>query len=205
MAIIIGLLIVFLIIISVFLVTTLTHKSKTNNNFPLPEIKTFNMIDLDQITYYKGDVLEGITENNIDETRILLHICNNRGGWGAGFVLALSKKWKQPEMEYRECFRKKINFELGKIQPVKIEDNIHVVNMVAQNGYRTVNNPTPLDYNALSECLNTVMVWIDENNFISPVIYCPKIGTGLSGGDWEHIKQILQNELSEIPIRVYEL
>ena len=95
MAIIIGLLIVFLIIISVFLVTTLIHKSKTNNNFPLPEIKTFNMIDLDQITYYKGDVLEGITENNIDETRILLHICNNRGGWGAGFVLALSKKWKQ--------------------------------------------------------------------------------------------------------------
>jgi hypothetical protein len=127
------------------------------------------------------------------------------GGWGAGFVLALSKKWKQPEMEYRECFRKKINFELGKIQPVKIEDNIHVVNMVAQNGYRTANNPTPLDYNALSECLNTVMVWIDENNFISPVIYCPKIGTGLSGGDWEHIKEILQNELSEIPIRVYEL
>jgi hypothetical protein len=33
--------------------------------------------------------------------KIIVHICNDIGGWGLGFVLALSKRWKAPEIQYR--------------------------------------------------------------------------------------------------------
>lgn len=198
----IVLVVLLIIIILIFIITSLYHKKTDKKDF---------MVDVqieqtEQISYHNGDVLEAICANPPkDETRILLHICNNKGGWGAGFVLALSKKWQEPEKQYRKCFRDKINFELGEIQPIKIKENLYVVNMVAQNGYKTAKNPTPLDYNALDKCLNTVMVWIDENNFQFPIIYCPKIGTGLSGGDWNIIKDVLHGQLNEIPIKVYEL
>jgi hypothetical protein len=33
--------------------------------------------------------------------KIICHICNDIGGWGKGFVLAISRRWEQPEAEYR--------------------------------------------------------------------------------------------------------
>lgn len=40
------------------------------------------------IHYVTGDATEPIGEGE----KIIAHICNDQGGWGAGFVLALSKK-----------------------------------------------------------------------------------------------------------------
>lgn len=41
-----------------------------------------------------GDATEPVAEGN----KIICHICNDIGKWGAGFVLALSKRWYQPEV-----------------------------------------------------------------------------------------------------------
>lgn len=160
----------------------------------------------DKIDYYKGDVLQ-ILENEDQEfiTKILIHICNNKGGWGAGFVLNLSKKHREPEIQYRLNFKNKVNCTLGDIQIVKLKENFYVINMIAQNGYKTIENPTPLDYNALESCLQKIMTWVNKNDFYFPCVYCPKIGTGLSGGDWDRIKNILNENLNELPIKVFEL
>jgi len=50
------------------------------------------------ITYIKGDA----TNPQAKGTKIIIHICNNLGGWGKGFVLAISKRWKAPEEAYRK-------------------------------------------------------------------------------------------------------
>jgi hypothetical protein len=42
------------------------------------------------IVFLKGDV----TCPSQQGLKIIAHICNDIGGWGKGFVLALSKKWK---------------------------------------------------------------------------------------------------------------
>lgn len=208
MRIIIILIIVVILIVILFITTVFTHGKEEEEEEVLPSIKNYVPMEekYNRICYFKGDVIANVLDNiGEDETRILLHICNNKGGWGAGFVLALSKKWKTPEKEYRECFRSKINHELGDIQIIEVEPKVFVVNMVAQNGYKTINNPTPLDYNALEKCFQKVLLWIDEENFTFPQIYCPKIGTGLSGGDWNVISEQLNAELGEIPINVYEI
>ena len=32
--------------------------------------------------------------------KIIVHICNDNGKWGSGFVLAISKRWIKPKDEY---------------------------------------------------------------------------------------------------------
>ena len=32
---------------------------------------------------------------------IIVHVCNDVGAWGRGFVLALSRRWPEPERRYR--------------------------------------------------------------------------------------------------------
>lgn len=70
-----------------------------------------------KIIYLKGDATkpEGLG------TRIIAHICNDVGLWGKGFVLAVSKRSKLPEIEFKEWFkyRKSNNFKLGEIQLIK--------------------------------------------------------------------------------------
>lgn len=47
------------------------------------------------IQYIKGDATypERITPESI---KIIVHIVNDMGAWGAGFVLALNKRWNKP-------------------------------------------------------------------------------------------------------------
>jgi len=69
---------------------------------------------MQEINYIKGDA----TVPQAKGTKIIAHICNNLGGWGKGFVLAVSKRWPEPEQEYRKWHRNRANndFELGNIQ-----------------------------------------------------------------------------------------
>jgi len=66
------------------------------------------------ITYLKGDATQPQTKGN----KIIAHICNDLGGWGKGFVLAISNRWPEPEAEYRQWHRQraKNNFSLGEVQ-----------------------------------------------------------------------------------------
>ena len=62
-----------------------------------------------EIKYITGDATQPVGEGN----KIIVHVCNDVGGWGRGFVMALSKRWKEPEMKYREWprTRKTLNWE----------------------------------------------------------------------------------------------
>ncbi|WP_306766628.1 hypothetical protein [Tenacibaculum sp. M341] len=63
-----------------------------------------------EIKYIKGDA----TSPQAKGVKIIAHICNDLGGWGKGFVLAVSKRWKEPEISYRKWHRErsKNDFEL---------------------------------------------------------------------------------------------
>ena len=44
------------------------------------------------INYVKGDA----TSPQGTSPRVLVHVCNDLGAWGKGFVVAVSKKWPAP-------------------------------------------------------------------------------------------------------------
>jgi O-acetyl-ADP-ribose deacetylase (regulator of RNase III) len=81
------------------------------------------------IQYIKGDATNPLGNDN----KIIVHICNDIGAWGKGFVLAILKRWKAPEKEYKDWYKSKKNFELGEVQLVQVEENLWVANMIGQH------------------------------------------------------------------------
>ncbi len=159
------------------------------------------------ISYIEGDATAPIGSGN----KVIIHICNNLGLWGAGFVLALSKKWKAPEQIYRKCFEHNSllhtePIKLGDIQLINVTPDILVVNMIAQYGVRSYKGNPPLRYWALDKCLNTLASRLSNMSKI-PSIHCPRIGCGLAGGSWTHVEQLLLKNLSarNFSIFVYDL
>ncbi len=70
------------------------------------------------IVYVVGDA----TRPSGDGARIIVHVCNDVGGWGKGFVLAVSRRWPEPEREYRRWYRERgpDEFALGRVQFVQV-------------------------------------------------------------------------------------
>ncbi len=159
------------------------------------------------IHYIKGDATEPIGEGR----KLIVHICNDIGAWGAGFTGALDNKWEIVGNFYRDWFENENgHFEpmvLGDIQIIIAESDIQVCNMIAQCGVRTRNNTKPIDYKALRKCLERVSdhLLLDSIGFDLPTIHMPRIGTGLAGGKWELIEPIIEEELSDFDVYVYTL
>lgn len=148
------------------------------------------------IQYIKGDA----TSPQGSENKIIVHVCNDIGGWGKGFVMAISKRWKKPENHYREWFKSKEEFELGKVQLVQVEEDLWVANLIGQHKInKDENGEAPIRYNAIEEGLKTVSEFAKTNN---ASVHMPRIGCGLAGGKWEMIEPIILNTLSNKNVEV---
>ena len=151
------------------------------------------------ITYVKGDATQPQGRGN----KIIAHICNDLGGWGKGFVLAISKRWSEPEAAYRAWHkaRAKNDFALGAFQLVQVEPSIWVANMVAQRGMKTGSQGPPIRYEAVRTCLKELAVQAKERK---ASVHMPRIGCGLAGGRWEEIEPIVTEELEGVEVTVYD-
>lgn len=151
------------------------------------------------IAYLKGDATEPVG----DGPKIIAHICNDIGAWGSGFVMAISKKWKEPEIQYRTTITRNYGrLHLGSTRLIKVEENLSVCNMIAQSGIRNLNNPHPLQYGYLALCLAHLAFYA---NYEKATIHMPRIGCGLGGGSWDQIEPIIQKTLKDHQVFVYDL
>jgi O-acetyl-ADP-ribose deacetylase (regulator of RNase III) len=145
----------------------------------------------DVIRYVCGDA----TRPNGTGPKVLCHICNDRGGWGKGFVLAVSKRWPEPEQVYRH----RLQYDLGTVQFVLVEPDLTVANMTAQHGYRATKAGPPIRYDALRECLAIVG---HRARARDESVHMPRIGTGLAGGSWDRVELIIRDTLVAIGVNV---
>ena len=129
------------------------------------------------ITYLKGDA----TLPQADGNKIIAHVCNDIGGWGKGFVLAISRRWPEPERAYRAWYRDRASndFALGAVQFVQVQADIWVANMIGQHGVRAGPEGLPIRYDAVSACL----AWVaQEADALKASVHMPRIGCWLAGG-----------------------
>jgi O-acetyl-ADP-ribose deacetylase (regulator of RNase III) len=165
------------------------------------------------ITYVKGDA----TRPPSGDSRMIIHICNDRGGWGAGFVLALSRRWTDPEGQYRKWYRDKTHplfgdFALGNVGWSLVEPGLWVANMIAQAGYGRLGDQQhktndeadapPIRYDSLQTCLAKVSETAKSKG---SSIHAPRIGTGLAGGSWAKIEPLIQETMRDLPVFIYDL
>lgn len=59
---------------------------------------TLLLDNIASITYLKADVIQC----HFNDSVIIANICNDGGNWDNDFALSLSKRWEQPEQEYRQ-------------------------------------------------------------------------------------------------------
>lgn len=151
------------------------------------------------IQYVKGDATNPLGGG----TKIICHCCNDVGKWGKGFVLALSKKWPEPEEAYRRWYRERDGFALGEIQLVQVAPDIRVANMIGQHGVHEGSSGPPIRYDAIRTCLGKLAA---EAVKLAASIHMPRIGCGLAGGKWERIEPLIEETLcqADLAVTVYD-
>jgi O-acetyl-ADP-ribose deacetylase (regulator of RNase III) len=158
--------------------------------------------NMSELVFIKGDA----TCPQAKGVKLICHICNDSGGWGKGFVLAISRRWKQPERTYREWYnhRGDNGFSLGAVQFVQVEPYIWVANMLAQRGTKRGSKGPPIRYEAVRECLGKVAERATE---LKASIHMPRIGCGLAGGEWSRIEPLIVESLCRrgLSVTVYDL
>lgn len=152
------------------------------------------------IQYVIGDATKPVTS----KPAIIAHVCNDRGYWGKGFVLAVSKRWDEPELKYRAWAEEALPLPLGATQLIPVERDVWVANMIGQRGIRSVHGVPPVRYEAIATALEALAGHAKERE---ADIHMPRIGCGLAGGDWAKIEPIVISKLIEegIGVFVYDL
>ncbi|WDT89999.1 macro domain-containing protein [Streptomyces sp. SCSIO-PteL053] len=156
---------------------------------------------MSEITYVRGDA----TAPQGKGVKLIVHVCNDLGGWGKGFVLALSRRWPEPEAAYRRWHRERAgnDFALGAAQFVQVGHCLWVANIVGQRGMRTGSKGVPVRYEAIDTALGAVAARAGE---LGASVHMPRIGCGLAGGTWSRIEPLIERCLisAGVPVTVYD-
>lgn len=165
------------------------------------------------LLYTNQDIFETIERSLLESKRSLLvvpHVCNNVNVFGGGFTQSVDEHYpiikenfyllgKQSILGYTQLITAKTNH--------KNNSKIVFANMIAQNGTIGKNNPRPLNYAALVKCMIDVKKFIEAENKTYDIditqIHAPKFGSGLAGGKWPFIHDLIEDIWSSIGVTVH--
>jgi len=151
----------------------------------------------DNIKYIRGDATRPVGEG----TKIIAHCCNDIGAWGAGFVMAISRRWPEPKKEYKRFV--KHGCGLGDVLYVKCEEDIWVANIIGQKGIHKRGNQVPIRYGAIRKGFISLKKHALKRN---ATVHIPDmIGCGLAGGSRQEMIKIINEELEGIDVYVYKI
>ena len=147
----------------------------------------------------KGDLVSATVDGDVD---VMLHVCNCQGVMGSGIAKQVKKYIPATFNRYKEhhalwCL------ELG---DVILEEG--VANLMAQKFYGR--DRRHLNYGALSQCLATLaeeLVYL-QGELDKPTITVGvpfKMGSGLAGGSWEVVSELVEYYLGHHNLVCYQL
>lgn len=165
----------------------------------------------------RGDLFDHVNKiprlGNNGSSIIVPHVCNNINLFGAGFANEVSKHYPSVKENYHLLGSNFLKNNLGYVQFVEVykdqtyNHRLVFANMIAQNGTISKNNTRPLNYFALVNSMVLVSKYIDQkfgkDNAVQ--IHAPKFGSGLAGGNWQFIENLIQDIWSNIPVYVYTI
>lgn len=162
---------------------------------------------MSKINYVEGDLFKHEFDRN--KTTFITHVCNDKGGYGSGFVVPLSKYFPKARTEYLRWHKDELwlflanrkPFELGQTQFVENDNNVIVCNMVAQ----TLGGIRPLFYDKLVDCMR--QVYVETCKYQNCEIVAPLFGTDLAGGSLEVTLPLIQDiwTKNNVPVTLYYL
>lgn len=150
-----------------------------------------------------GDIFsytESLVEaGNNGSSVIIPHVCNNVNLFSAGFANAVAEKYPIVKENYHLLGASFLKTHLGYVQFVEVLNNkvfqhkLIIANMIAQNGTINKNNTRPLNYLALVKCMTDINRYIKQKLDNTVQIHAPKFGSGLAGGNWFFIEELMKD------------
>lgn len=135
----------------------------------------------------------------------IVHGCNAQGVMGSGVALGVKQTYPTAFADY-EWIHKTKGLALGIAYPVIINPDIVIWNAITQNTFGPGKRQT--SYDAVQTCFEQINWHIKEggiNNtaFSQPAeIHIPLIGAARGGGNWEIIREIIEQTV-EFPITLW--
>ena len=160
------------------------------------------------LTYVKGDLLA-------QRKGILVHGCNGTKLPAGGIAGLIFKKWPGAEAAHHYLLTQ-LNIDsptealgLTSVFPVE-EDNLEHPQLVIFNAItQSFPGSGSLSYSAIRDCcerLNEYASFYKYHCCKDIPIIMPKIGSGIAGGDWDIISQIIDETISsEHEVVIYAL
>ncbi len=130
---------------------------------------------------------------------IVAHVCNDVGKFGAGFAADLARQYPAVKADYIQQGQ----WQLGTtVWHTDYDHDLSFASMIAMRGVRSKRNPVPLQYDALDRTLAEVGAFARQRGL---PIHAPMFGSGLAGGDWEIIQQMIFEQWHFIDVIIYSL
>jgi hypothetical protein len=162
----------------------------------------------------KGNIFEHAA-NRIKAGRngcnvIIPHVCNNVNAFGAGFAADIANRFPEVKANFHLLGK---NARLGNVQYVNVATDqqykytLTVANMISQNKLISPKNHRPLNYAALVYCMSNVRnMALKLKNSVegtSVEIHAPKFGSGLAGGNWNFILDLIDDVWYDLDVFIY--
>ena len=155
-----------------------------------------------------------ITSGHLGSTVFVPHVCNNIDLFEAGFAAQVADRFPEVKANYHMLGKTFLKSNLGHSQILKVQEDpkykhkLYFVNMIAQNGIRNNNNIRPINYAALVRSMMGLSSFIHNNTgFLNKSetieIHAPKFGSGLSGGNWNFISDLIDDIWSKYTVFIY--
>lgn len=146
------------------------------------------------MNYISGNLIELAKNGEFD---IIVHGANCQNEMGAGIAKLIKQNFPQAYMADLKTTKSDKN-KLGTITfATIIPTNLIVVNAYIQYHYK--GSGDKVDYDAFRTCMKLIAKKFPRNK-----IGMPKIGSGLAGGDWNKIENIIKKELKDLDVTIVE-
>ena len=170
------------------------------------------------IIYTNQDIFHNATQRilggNNGATVFIPHVCNNLDMFGAGFAAQVADRYPSVKADYHMLGRNFLKNNFGYAQILKVNEDskykhkLYIVNMIAQNGIKNITNPRPLHYPALVRSMTQIAQFISANTgFLNKTenveIHAPKFGSGLAGGNWNFIHDLIVDTWGKFFVTIY--
>lgn len=180
-------------------------KTTAKNHYSYVNVYNENIFDC---------IKQRVDSKHQGSTVIVPHVCNNVDLFGAGFAAQVATQYPEVKSNYHLLGKTFLKSNLGHDQFIPVYEDkqyrhkIIFVNMIAQQGIKNANNLRPLNYAALCRSMIGVSQFIQaKTGFINKTekveIHAPKFGSGLAGGNWNFISELINDIWGKYPVYIY--
>lgn len=133
----------------------------------------------------------------------IVHGCNAQGVMGSGVALAVKNKYPGAYKSYRRQYDEH-GLVLGNVYSFEATPTLVIWNAITQEGF---GQPTRnCSYDAIENCFRLIDQSITggwHDNVVDE-LHIPLIGAGLGGGNWEIIREIIEQTVT-VPTTLWVL